>query len=115
MSLIKIEKEDVLLVSCISGLLPFQSGKKKEAGLSYRRYAYNGKVFISDDEAFNNSLEKGGVATITLDLNGEDQLSMTGYITFAKLVGLKKNTLLLESLTVENYKPEAVDFAALVG
>lgn len=114
MSAVKIEKEDVLLVACISAALPYAKGTKME-GQSYRRYTYGGKVFTSNDETFYTNLEKGGISTITLDANEEGQLALTGYITFAKLVGLKKNTLLLESLTVENFKPEAVDFAALVG
>lgn len=115
MSAVVVEKEDVLLVSCISAPLPYAVGTKKE-GMKYRRYTFGGKVFTSDDETFYASLEKGGVAKITLDANEEGQLSMTGYITFAKLIGLKKNNLILESLTLESFTPEAVsDFAALVG
>lgn len=114
MSVVKVSGEDVLLVQCISALLSYKVGTKME-GQSYRRYNFGGKVFTSNDESFYTALEAGGVSTITLDANEEGQLSLTGFITFAKLIGLKKNNLMIEALTVENFKPENVGFNALVG
>lgn len=107
MSEIKISGSDVLLVRCISGELAYAKGTKME-GQTYRRYTYGGKAFISNDPVFYNELENGGVHTVTLDSNEEGQLSLTGFITFKKMVGLKKNTVILEAITVENYAPTSV-------
>ena len=97
-----IEKEDVLMVQCISALLPYAEDTKMK-GQFYRRYSYGGKVFISNDETFYQAVEQGNVSKITLGTDAEDKLSLTGYITFSKLIGLKRNNLILDSLTVENF------------
>lgn len=114
MSEVRITGNDILLVQCISGLMPYAETSKM-AGQSYRRYSYGGKVFISNDETFYTSLEKGGVNTITLAVNEEDKLSLTGYITFAKMIGLKRNNLMIEALTIESFTPGEVALSELIG
>ena len=108
MTSIVIEKEDVLLVQCVSGKLPYAEDTKMK-GQFYRRFIYGGKVFISNDETFYAAIESGNVSKITLGSDDDGQLSLTGYITFSKLIGLKRNNLVLESLTLESFaKPETV-------
>ena len=108
MASIVIEKEDVLMVQCISALLPYDAETKMK-GQFYRRYTYGGKVFISNDETFYNAIESGNVSKITLGTDDDGKLSLTGYITFSKLIGLKRNNLVLDSLTLESFaKPETV-------
>ena len=102
MAQVVIENQDVLMVQCVSEPLPYAEGTKME-GKKYRRYTYGGKVFISNDETFYQAVENGNVSKITLDSDDEGKLSLTGYITFTKLIGLKKNNLLLESLTIESF------------
>lgn len=116
MAIQKIEGTDVLGIQTISELLPYKAGTKME-GQFYRRYNYDGKVFISNDESFFNELENGGVESLKLDTNDEGKLAMVSYITFKKIIGLKRNQLTLEAMTVENFKPTAMvnaeDFAGL--
>lgn len=107
MAIEKIEGTDVLGIQTISELLPYAKGTKME-GQFYRRYNYDGKVFISNDESFHEELENGGVESLKLDTNDEGKLSMVSYVTFKKIIGLKRNQLTLEAMTVENFKPAAM-------
>ena len=97
-----IEKEDILLVQALAGEFDYAKGTKME-GQKYRRFNYGGKVFISNDETFHTELEKGGVSKVTLDSDAEGQLSLTGYITFKKLQGLRKNQVMLDLITPETF------------
>lgn len=103
----KITGEDILLVESLAGEHSYAEGTKME-GQTYRRYAYGGKVFISNNPTFYNDLENGGVHTISLEANDQGQLSMVGYISFKKMQGLKRNQVVLDSITVENYKVSAI-------
>lgn len=103
----KITGEDILLVNALPGDFNFDAESKK-AGQTYRRFAYGGKVFISDNPKFYSDLDNGGVHTISLEANDQGQLSMTGYISFKQMQGLKRNQVVLDSITVENYKASAI-------
>lgn len=81
--------------------------KSKMAGQTYKRFNFDGKIFISDDANFYNEIVDGGIESLKLDMNDEGQLSLLSYITFKKLIGLKNNQMKLESITVENFKPSA--------
>ena len=111
MAIQTVTATDILGIQTISGQMPYAKGTKME-GQFYRRFNYDGKVFISNDESFFNELEAGGISSLKLDSNDDGNLSLVSYITFKKLVGLKRNELVLESLTIENFKPTAkVDIA----
>lgn len=107
MSQTKIQGEDVLLVQQISSDLPYDA-ESKMAGKTYRRFAYGGKVFISGDADFYAALAKGDVHTISVDVDAESRLSMTGFITYTRMQGLKRNQIVLDSITVENYRATAL-------
>ena len=106
MAIQTVNAKDILGIQTISGLIPYAKGTKME-GQSYRRFNYDGKVFISNDESFFNELEAGGIESLKLDSNDEGKLAMVSYVTFKKLIGLKRNEITLESMTVENFKPSA--------
>jgi hypothetical protein len=116
MAIQTVNAKDILGIQTISGLLPYAKGTKME-GQFYRRFNYDGKVFISNDESFFNELENGGVESLKLDSNDEGKLAMVSYVTFKKLIGLKRNEVTLEAITVENFKPTAMvnaeDYAGL--
>lgn len=99
----RIENNDVALVQALPGTFKYKDGTKME-GQSYKRYQFGGKVFISNDETFAQELENGGIQCITLDTNAEGKLSLTGFITFKKLLGIKRNQVMLDAITVENFK-----------
>ena len=106
MAIQTVDAKDILGIQTISGLMPYAKGTKME-GQSYRRFNYDGKVFISNDDSFFNELEAGGIESLKLDSNDDGNLSLVSYITFKKLIGLKRNELTLEVMTVENFKPTA--------
>jgi hypothetical protein len=106
MAIQTVNAKDILGIQTISGLLPYATGTKME-GQFYRRFNYDGKVFISNDESFFTALEDGGIESLKLDTNDDGKLAMVSYITFKKLIGLKRNEITLESMTIENFKPEA--------
>lgn len=107
MSQTKIQGEDVLLVQQISNDLKYDE-KSKMAGKTYRRFAYAGKVFISNDADFYTALAKGDVHTISVDVDADSKWSMTGFITYTRMQGLRKNQIVLDSITVENYRAAAL-------
>ena len=106
MAIQKVDATDILGIQTISGPMPYAKGTKME-GQTYRRFNYDGKVFISNDESFFNELEAGGIESLKLDSNDDGNLSLVSYVTFKKLIGLKHNQVKLESITVENFKPTA--------
>ena len=106
MAIQTVNAKDILGIQTISGLMPYATGTKME-GQFYRRFNYDGKVFISNDESFYNELEAGGIESLKLDSNDEGKLALASYVTFKKLIGLKRNELTLETMTVENFKPSA--------
>lgn len=115
MAEIKIEGRGVLRISCVSGQKKY-SEESKMKGKTYRVYTYGGKAFIANDElGFYDAQQNGSLAEVYLDSNEEGQLSLTDFISYKQLIGMKKNELTLESLTLEAFKAENVDFAALVG
>jgi hypothetical protein len=99
----KIQGEDVLLVQQISSDLPYAAGTKME-GKTYRRFTFGGKVFISDKADFYAALASGDVHTISIEANEDGKLAMTGFITYTRMQGLRKNQAILESITVENVR-----------
>ena len=113
MAQVNVEGQDVLLVQCISEPMEYDKDTKM-AGQKYRRYNFGGKVFISNDETFYTAIENGGVSKITLDSNEEGQLGLTGYITFKKIIGMKRNQVMVELITPENFAVGKADVADLI-
>ncbi len=107
----RIQGNDVALVQVLPGEHKYAENTKM-AGQSYKRFAVGGKVFISNDAKFAEELDNGGVETITLDSNDEGQLSLTGYITFKKLLGIKRNKMQLDAISVDDFKPTKAVSAA---
>jgi hypothetical protein len=107
MSQTKIQGEDVLLVNQLAGDHDYDA-KTKMAGQTYRRFAYGGKVFISNDKSFYEALAKGDVHTISIDINEDGKLSMNGFITYTRMAGLRNNQALLESITVSSVRVAAL-------
>ena len=107
MSQTKITAEDVLLVQQISNDMPYKTGTKME-GKTYRRFAYGGKVFISNDASFYTSLANGDVHTISTEIDADGKWAMTGFITYTRMQGLRKNQALLESITATNVRVNAL-------
>jgi hypothetical protein len=116
MAIQKLNATEVAEIQTDGKLFPYAKGTKME-GQNYRRYIYEGKVFISNDENFHNELEAGGIESLKIEPNDEGKLAMVGYVTFKKMIGVRRNQLTLEAMTVENFKPTAMvnveDYAGL--
>lgn len=114
----RVEGQDVLLVQCISDkpikynakMIDKKTGEERDNklfGQEYRLYNYGGKVFTSKDESFFTALEAGGVSVITLETDETGYLSVTGYITFKKIIGMKRNQVMVDLITPENFAVNA--------
>lgn len=116
MAIQQLNATEVAEIQTNGVLFPYAKGTKME-GQFYRRYIFEGKVFISNDEAFHEELLAGGVATLKLDTDADGKLAMVGYVTFKKMIGVRRNQLTLEAMTVENFKPtfagNPADYAGL--
>jgi hypothetical protein len=103
----KIQNEDVLLVNALPGDFDYNKDSKM-AGKTYRRFSFNNKVFISNDPTFYAAIAKGDVHTIALETSEEGKLTMTGFITYTRMQGQKRNQVILESITAANYVAQAL-------
>lgn len=113
MGKIVVKGNDVALVQVLPGDHKYAENTKM-AGHTYNRLAYDGKVFTSNDKNFVEELNNGGVETITLDSNEDGQLALTGFITYKKLQGIRKNQMQLDAISVDDFKPtKAVSAAEL--
>lgn len=107
MAIQKLNAIEVAEIQCDGQLFPYAKGTKME-GKFYRRFIFEGKVFISNDDTFYNELEAGGVESLKIEPNDEGKLAMVGYLTFKKMIGVKRNQLTLDAMTIENFKPTAM-------
>jgi hypothetical protein len=116
MAIQKLNANEVAEIQCDGKLFPYKADTKM-AGQFYRRFIFEGKVFISNDDTFYETLEAGGVESVKIEPNDEGKLAMVGYLTFKKLIGVRRNQLTLEAMTIENFQPEVIsnptEFAGL--
>jgi|SRR3972149_5766493 len=114
----RIEGKDVLLIQALAGEHKYNVTEESPMfGKTYRRYAFGGKVFTSNDEAFLKNVENGGLDTVTVEANEEGQLSLTGFITTKQMVGYakgRKGLAAIEAITVEPKAITEEELAALL-
>lgn len=104
MAIQKLDATEVAEIQCDGQLFPYKKGTKMEDKF-YRRYIFEGKVFISNDDNFYEEFLAGGIESVKIEPNEEGKLTMVGYLTFKKMIGVRRNQLTLEAMTVENFKP----------
>ena len=116
MEIKKLNATEAAEIQCDGQLFAYKEDTKM-AGKFYRRYVFEGKVFISNDDTFYDELQAGGIHSLKLEPNDEGKLALAGYLTFKKMIGVRSNELRIEALTVENFKPQMVaqptDYAGL--
>jgi hypothetical protein len=100
---------NVLKVRALPGEFDYAKGTKME-GKKYRRYAVDGKAFISpvEDAVFHEAVLNGKLHTVVLGTNELDQLSLSDYITWNQAIGYKRNQTEFDSITPESYKPTTI-------
>ena len=99
-----LKGEEVLRVQVLPGKFDYAKGTKMD-GKQYQRFAFGGKVFISNDERFSAALESGDVAEIELGIDDEGLYSLYSWVSWTAKVNIRTKMMQYESITVENFKP----------
>lgn len=104
--------DDILLIKQTSLVRDYKADAKPGfAGKQYRVYAFGDKAFaVHQDDAFHKDFEAGQLYKVMLTVTDEGW-SLANHITFKQAIGQKRNTLILESLTITDF---AVDMASLL-
>lgn len=103
----KITGEDVLLIQELAGVHDYDATSKM-AGKTYKRFTYGGKCFISNDDAFSKALATGDLYAVTTEIGDDDKVAMTGFITYTRMQGLRKNQSILAAIAATDYKATAI-------
>jgi len=77
---------------------------------SYQIYAYGPNAFaVHQDSKFHKDFADGNIKTVMLTVT-EDGWSLANHVTWAQAIGVKRNQLMFDAITVKDVK---VDMAAL--
>ena len=107
--------DEVLMVKKTNLVRPYKSETEGFKGKNYRIYAFGKDAFsVHEDDDFHTDLANGNVAKIMLDITDEGA-SLLNHITWTKANAQKRNKVINDSITVENYKPTGVTLEDLVG
>ena len=110
----ELKGREVLKVQALAGTFDY-SAESKLAGKQYRRFAYNGKVFVANTEDnFCASFDSGKVYSINTDSNAEGQLSLVGHTTIQQELNMARTEVQLSAFTVENFIAGKVNFEELI-
>ena len=110
----EIKGRQAMKIQAIAGELDYKA-ETKMAGKKYRRFAYDGHVFIANTEdAFCSTFDAGKIYSVSLDSNDDGQLSLVGHTSVAQELNMAKTEALLSVFTVENFVAGKVDYAELI-
>ena len=108
----RIEGKDVLLIQPLAGEHDYNVKETSPMfGKKFKRYSFGGLVFISNDDEFQAQVKKGGLDTVTLEVNtdGERPLaSLTGFITTKQLVGFNRGRKALAAIEAIEVTSKAI-------
>lgn len=97
--------EDVLLIKKTNLVRAYNSEKEGFKGKNYRIYAFGKDAFaVHEDDDFNEDLKSGNVQKVVLQVNDEGQLSLSNHVSWTKANAQKKNQVIHDSITVENFR-----------
>ncbi len=102
----KITGEDVLLIQELPGVFNYDETSKMK-GKTYKRFTFGGKCFISNDDAFSKALATGDLYAVTTEVGEDDKVAMTGFITYTRMQGLRRNQSVLAAIAATDYKTTA--------
>lgn len=101
--------EEILFIKKTSIKKAYNSEKEGFKGKNYLIYAYGANAFaVHEDDDFHQDLANGQVAKVMLTVT-EEGWSLANHVTFKRMIGLRKNTLVLESLTLDNVKIDSLE------
>lgn len=104
-----LEGEDILLVKKTVIVREYRADASAGfAGKKYRLYAHGANAFaVHEDDTFHQDFTNGQIYKIMLVVTDEGW-SLSNYITFRQAIAQKSNKMQLDSITVENFKPQSV-------
>ena len=98
-----ITGEDVLLIKKTNLLRAYKSETEGFKGKSYRIYAFGDNAFaVHEDDDFHNEFTNGGLKTIMLTVTDEGW-SLANCVTWKQANAQRKNQVVFDSITVENF------------
>lgn len=113
----KIENLEVLDIVKTNIVRQYNSETEGFKGKSYRLYALGDKAFaVHEDSDFHKDFADGNIGYVNIDVT-DDGWSMVNHVTLSRLRTHKLLTTEIESITVENFKPQKMvnptEFAGL--
>ena len=111
-----LEGDDVLLIKKTNVVRKYKEDAAEGfKDKSYRCYAFGENAFVvHEDDDFHADFTAGNVQKVLVTVD-KDGWSLANYIPFARAIGQRKNQVMLDSITVANYKPEKVSDKMLEG
>ena len=106
--------EDILLIKKTNIVRAYKDDASEGfKDKSYRIYAFGENAFaVHEDDSFHQDFEEGNIQKILMTVDKEGW-SLANHVTFARAIGQKRNQVVLDSITVANYKPAKVSDAML--
>ena len=107
---IELTGRQVLKIKALAGEFPYDKESKMK-GENYRRFSYDGAVFIANtNDAFCQQFDKGELFSADLQLTKVDDrlvLTLLNNTSTVQEIGMAKTEATLNRIA--NFKPEAVD------
>jgi hypothetical protein len=107
---IELTGRQVLKIKALAGEFPYDKDSKMK-GENYRRFSYDGAVFIANTkDSFCTQFDKGQLFSADLELTKVDDrmvLSLLNNTSTDQEIGMAKTEATLNRIA--NFKPEAVD------
>ena len=107
---IELKGREVLKIKSLAGEFPYKDDSKMK-GEKYRRFSYDGAVFIANvKDTFCEQFDKGELFSADLELSKVDDrmvLTLLNNTSSTQEIGMAKTEATLNRIA--NFKPEAVD------
>ena len=102
----KIEKDEVLDIINTGLSRKYNSETDGYKGKSYKLYAVGEKAFaVHEDSTFHKDWTDGNIAYVNIDVT-DNGWSLMNHVTLTKLRNHRQLITEIESITVENFKPQ---------
>lgn len=107
--------DEILLIKQTALIRDYKADAKPGfAGKKYRVYAFGDSAFtVHEDDAFHKSFENGELYKVLISVTDEGW-SLSNSITFKQAIAQRKNQIILDSFSIENYKVTPVSIEALI-
>jgi hypothetical protein len=85
---------------------PYGTETEGFKGKNYKLYALGEKAFaVHEDSSFHNDYLKGDIHSVNIDVTDKGW-SLMNHVTFTRVKAFTQHTVEIESITIENFKPQ---------